>query len=117
VAHEDRLLHLSRARACLQQLGLRSPDDVLDAPYPAQAAMRAHYGLVSRIMQGGNPDALLALFRSSPAWHVATHTPPGRHRLLFIEGESEPFLYEDDEGERAAWRFLVKAVRGENRQL
>ncbi len=78
--------------------------------------MQRHYGLVSRIMQGGDPDALRALFRPSPAWRVATHTPSGRHRLLFIEGESEPFLYEDEAGERAAWRFLVKALRGENRQ-
>ena len=116
MTHEDRLLFLSRARACLRDLGLASPEDVLDAPYPAQAAMQRHYGLVSRVIWGGNPDALAALFSPSPSWRVATHTPPGPHRLLFIDGESDPFLYEDDAGERAAWRHLVSALRGEHRQ-
>ena len=107
---DDRLLALSRAREAMQAAGVVTAEQFAHMDHAAYAAVAPHFGLVSRIVADGHPDALAALW-TGVSWRVVRLPAPDLHCLLYVGDEAHPIAaYDDERGMRRAWQALLVRV-------
>jgi len=114
----ERLYRLSCCAAVLAVRGYRTLADVQAAtPDRLRADLGIWHGEVVRLIGEAHPDTLAALFPvAGVSWSVFTAGTDMRIRYLSISRRERPTItfeydFEDQAGEREAWRLVRSAVR------
>src|SRR5262245_4011651 len=115
----DRLLMRSTCRLALRSAGLASPEAVLSATPDQLTRLDVHRAEILALVKAGNADVVRALFLPQEPidWQLALITSEPGVRLLTVTRGSAgrvvetpvSLTFSDREGERRAWRALVRA--------